>query len=44
MKRANEYAIPHNRKNNQSVFGVVRGLNRVIPTVEGFKDRTNKAG
>jgi hypothetical protein len=32
------------RKNNQSVFGVVPGLNRVIPTVEGFKDRTDKAG
>jgi hypothetical protein len=31
-------------KNDQSVFGIVSGLNRVIPTIERFKDWTNKAG
>ena len=31
-------------KNDQSVLGIVPGLNRVIPTVKHFKERTNKAG
>jgi hypothetical protein len=29
------------RKNNQSVLGIVPGSNRVIPVVEHFDDRTN---
>jgi hypothetical protein len=31
------------RKNNQSVFSIVPGLNRVIPVVERPNERTNKA-
>jgi hypothetical protein len=31
-------------KNDQSVLGIIPALNRVIPTVKQFKERTNKAG
>jgi hypothetical protein len=31
-------------KNNQSVLGIVPGLNRTIPVVNHFDERTNKAG
>jgi hypothetical protein len=31
-------------ENNQSVFGIVPRLNRVIPVIERLNERTNKAG
>ena len=31
------------RKNDKSVFGIVSCLQRVIPTVKHFEDRTRKA-